>query len=220
MTEISLEASIDDIVVSKQTKGGYFPVTLMSSRGDVKCRYYHSAGEKKAVIFVGGVGGGFNSPAGNLYPQLCHTLNLHNISSLRIKFRYPSDLVESVVDVMIGITFLERFGIEEICLVGHSLGGAVVIQAGAAAPETVSTIVTLATQAHGAEVASILEDTSLLLIHGSDDKVMPVYSSTYIHDITPGEKQLLLYKGATHGLDEVSQNVRKEIKDWLLDHLK
>lgn len=220
MTEISLEASIDDIVIGKKKKGSYVPVKLVTNRGDVKCRYYHCAGSKKAVIFVGGKNGGFESPAGNLYSELSRTLNLHNISSLHVKLRYPNDLVESVMDVMIAITFLERFGIEEIGLVGYSIGGAVAIQAAASTPDSVRTVVTLATQAYGTEVASSLDHTSLLLIHGLNDEIMPVYSSTYVHDIAQGEKQLLLYKGATHKLLEVSKPVKKEIQNWLLTHLR
>lgn len=220
MKEVFIEASIDDIRVKKLTKSGYFPITLATDRGDVKCRYYHSVGEKKAVIFVGGTDGGFDTPANNLYPKLCKTLKHHNISSLRIKYRYPSELAESVLDVMVAITFLERFGIEEIGLVGHSLGGAVVLQAAASAPGTVSTVVTLATQAHGAEVASLLENVSLLFIHGESDEILPAYGSTYIHDISQGEKQLMLYKNATHTLTEVAVPVQQQIQSWLLTHLK
>lgn len=220
MTEISLETSIDDITVKKQTKAGYLPITLTTPRGDVMCRYYHTAGVKRAVIFVGGNKGGFESPANNVYPKLCRELQKNNISALRVKFRYPTDLVESVLDVVVGITFLERFGIEEIALVGYSFGGAVVIQAAAAAPETVTTVVTLATQAYGAEAATYLEDISLLLIHGANDEILPPHSSTYVHDIAPGKKQLIVYKGATHNLHEVAMPVRKQIHSWLLEHFR
>lgn len=220
MSEISLETAIDDIKVGKQTRSGYIPLILTTTRGDVRCRYYHRTGEKKAVIFVGGINGGFDSPAGNLYPKLCKMLEVHAISSLRIEFRYPDDLIESVLDAMVGITFLERFGIEEIALVGHSFGGAVVIQAAAAAPETVSTVVTLATQAYGAEAASFLEGISLLLIHGSNDEILPPYCSTYIHALAPGKKQLKFYKGATHTLLEVAKPVTKDVHDWLIDQLR
>jgi fermentation-respiration switch protein FrsA (DUF1100 family) len=220
MTEISLETSIDDISVKKQTKAGYIPVTLATPRGNVVCRYYHTAGVRKAVIFIGDNKGGFDSPASNLYPKLCKELQKNSVSALRIKFRYPTDLVESVLDAVVGITFLERFGIEEIALVGHAFGGAVVIQAAAAAPETVTTVVTLATQAYGAEAATYLENISLLLIHGANDEILPPHTSTYVHDMAPGKKQLHVYEGATHGLHEVARPIRKEIHAWLLAHFR
>ncbi len=218
MTEISIETSIDDIVVKKQTKAGYIPLSLATSRGSISCRYYHTSGVRRAVVFVGDKTGGFDSPAKNLYAKLSKELQKNNISALRIKFRFPEDLVESVLDVVVGITFLERFGIEEIALVGHAFGGAVVIQAAAAAPETVNTVITLATQAYGAEAATFLENISLLLIHGANDEILSPHSSTYVHDIAPGKKQLIVYQGATHSLQEVAQPIQKQIRKWLFEN--
>jgi dienelactone hydrolase len=54
--------------------------------------------------------------------------------------------LESVFDTLAGITFLkDNHRKKSIGLVGHSFGGAVVVQAATAAPDIVSTIVTLAT---------------------------------------------------------------------------
>ena len=54
---------IDDVEVCGQiTKNGYTPIKikLLTSRQDsIDCRYYyHAEGAKKAVIWVGGIGGG------------------------------------------------------------------------------------------------------------------------------------------------------------------
>lgn len=54
-----------------------------------------------------------------------------NISSLRIQYRNPVNMEECIYDVITGINFLEREGIFVIALTGHSIGGAVVIQAAA-----------------------------------------------------------------------------------------
>lgn len=215
---ISLEMTIDDISVGSKSNT-YVPITLGTNRGEVHCRYYHTPGEKRAVIFVGGVGGGFDSPARNLYTKLSHALTLHKISSLRLAYRHPDDLLESALDVLAGITFLERFGIDSIALVGHSFGSAVVIQAAAAAPETITTVVTLAAQAYGAEVVRDLRDTPLLLIHGTADEILSSTSSTYIHDIADTEKELLLIDGARHNLDEASKEVYGAVQDWLIEHV-
>jgi pimeloyl-ACP methyl ester carboxylesterase len=67
------------------------------------------------------------------------------INSLRVRFLYPTNLYESVLDVIEGIHLLEQQGIESVGLVGHSFGGAVVIQAGTASSDRVRTVVTLST---------------------------------------------------------------------------
>jgi hypothetical protein len=63
-------------------------------------------GTDKGVVMVGGIGGGFDTPADNLYPRLCLDFKEAGISSLR-KFRHPADLTESVIDVITGIEFLK-----------------------------------------------------------------------------------------------------------------
>ena len=55
-----------------------------------------------------------------------------------------------MIDVISGIMFLEKNKIQSAGLVGHSLGGAVVIKAAAASPNIVRTIGTLSTQSYGA----------------------------------------------------------------------
>ena len=75
-----------------------------------------------------------------------------------------------MIDVIAGITFLEKNKIQSVGLVGHSLGGAVVIKAAAASPNIVRTVVTLSTQSYGAaEDISKLRQRgwSILLIRGT-----------------------------------------------------
>jgi triacylglycerol esterase/lipase EstA (alpha/beta hydrolase family) len=90
-----------------------------------------------------------------LYPHLCQKFIKKEINSLRIRFRYPTDLYEFVLDVIEGIHFLEQQRIKSVGLVGHSFGGAaVVIQVGTASSDRVRTVVTLSTQNYGAEGVS------------------------------------------------------------------
>jgi predicted esterase len=58
-----------------------------------------------------------------------------------------------------------------------------VIQAAVEASEIVSTIVTLATQSYGTvEVVSKLKQgTSVLVVHGTNDKVLPVYCLEHVY---------------------------------------
>jgi len=214
--------------LGEMTNDGYTPIRLVTSRGGgggVDCRYYHTAGASNAVIWVGGVGGGWDTPARELYPYLCQKLIRKDINSLRVRFRYPTDLYQCILDVIEGIHFLEQQGVESVGLVGHSFGGAVVIQAAtttaASSSDTVRTVVTLSTQSYGAEgISGLKQGSSILLIHGTDDKVLPPYCSSYVYSLAYDPKEIIFYRGATHGLDEAAEQVHQMVHDWLVKHLK
>ena len=107
-------------------------------------------------------------------------------------------------------------------MVGHSLGGAVVIKSAAALPNIVRTIVTLATQSYGAvEAVSQLgqEGCSILLIHGTDDDVLSPVCSSYVYNKASDPKHIILFEGAKHGLEEAAKEINQIIYQWLLEHL-
>jgi alpha-beta hydrolase superfamily lysophospholipase len=199
--------------------GGYEAVTMQTSRGDVTCRYYSAPDARRGAIWVGGVGGGFDTPARGLYPQLCSELAAAGIASLRVRYRDPLNLSEAVLDVLAGVGYLAGEGIAELALIGHSFGGAVVIQAGTAS-DSVRSVVTLATQAYGADVASELpEECALLLIHGADDTVLPPASSEFICTLAHEPKRLVILEHAGHLLDEAAEAVYREVRGELLMRL-
>jgi pimeloyl-ACP methyl ester carboxylesterase len=196
--------------------------TAVKLQEKIDCRYYEIKDTKKAVIYVGGVGGGWDSPAGELYSRLSQSLLSNGISSLRIRYRYPTDLNECVIDVIAGVKFLENNRVQSIGLVGHSLGGAVVIKAAAALPNIVRTVVTLATQSYGAvEAVSQLgqEGCSILLIHGTDDDVLWPICSSHVYDKANDPKHIILLEGAGHGLGEAADDIYQTTYQWLLQHL-
>ena len=212
------------------TNDGYTPIRLVTSCGGCggggDCPYYYTAGASNAIIWVGGVGGGWDTPARGLYPHLCKKLIRNDSNSIRVRFRYPTDFYKTVLDVIEGIHFLEKQGIESVGLVGHSFGGAVVIQAAtttttaAASSDRVRTVVTLSTQSYGAEgVYRLKQGSSILLIHGTDDKVLLPYCSSYVYNLANDPKEIIFYKGATHGLDEGAEHVHQMVHDWLVKHL-
>jgi pimeloyl-ACP methyl ester carboxylesterase len=205
------------------TKDGYIPIKLLTSRKDgVECRYYYAEGAKKAVILVGGIGGGWDTPARGLYPQLCQKLvNNETIRSLRVQYRYPRDLDESITDVIAGIKFLEHAGIQSVGLVGHSFGGAVVIKAAVAVPNIVKTVVTLSTQSYATveAVSQLRQGCSILLIHGTDDDILWPSCSSYVYDKANNPKKIILYDGAKHGLEESAEQVHQVVYQWLVEHL-
>ncbi len=214
----SFEMMVEDVEVGPHQEG-YHPVKLITSRGFIDCRYYPVTDAQKAAIWVGGVGGDWDTPARGLYPRLCQELTSEGIASLRVRYRYPTDLVESVLDVLAGLTYLQDQGIESVALIGHSFGGAVVIQAAAQA-EDVHTVVTLATQSYGADsVAELATRCSILLLHGTADPVLRPLCSQHVYQLALEPKRLILYPDAGHGLDEVAEEVHSHVRDWVIQQL-
>lgn len=197
---------------------GIRPVTLETDRGPVQSRYYAVPGGELAVLWVGGVGGGFDSPARGLYPRLAADLTADGVASLRLRFRDPRDLEEAVYDVLCGLSFLGRQGIHHVALVGHSFGGAVVIQAAASNRGAVCTVVTLATQGYGTDPVGDLS-CPILLVHGEADEILPASCSIHVHRKARDPKKLVLVPGTGHALEEASEAVCREVRDWLKAYL-
>ena len=217
---------IKDINVGSITDEGYRPVILknLDRNINVECRYYKTGSKNKAsaAIFVGGIGGGWDSPAKGLYSKLSIKLKDNKINSLRIRYRYPSNLEESVIDILAGVEFItQNERISSIALVGHSFGGAVVISAASQVANIIKTIVTLATQSYGAEGISRIREgsCSILLLHGINDNTLPPYCSLYVYKNAKEPKQLVLYDKASHSLDEVSDRVFQKVYSWIVENL-
>lgn len=199
----------------------FLPISLINKKGQVtNCRYYPAIGSKYAVILVGGIGGDFDSPAKNLYPKLASKLSSQGVSGLRVQFRYPTDLQESIADVIVAARFLESKGVEALGLVGHSFGGAVVIQAGVSLG-AVKTVVTLATQGFGTDIVDRLAPrASIFLIHGSKDETLSSSNSRFVFEIAQEPKRLLILDGNGHGLVESASEVLDIVYNWMVEQLK
>jgi len=218
----SLEMRIGEVRRDGPTSEAYETVVLATSRGDVEIRYYAAARASGGAVFVGGAGGGFDTPVrGWLYPRLSEQLSRDDrIACLRVRYRRPSDLAECTLDVLAGISFLQSEGVESVALVGHSFGGAVVVQAAAASP-AVRTCVPMSTQTYGVEPAAELSPRcSILLAHGTADEILPHRCSEYVYQIAREPKKLLLKEGARHGLDEWADELPGILRDWIRAELK
>jgi pimeloyl-ACP methyl ester carboxylesterase len=91
----------------------------------------------------------------------------------------------------------------------------------AAASPSVSTVVSLSPQTFGAEAVYAFRDfQSLLLMHGTEDDMFPIQTAHTIYEFAHDPKELLLFKGANHDLDEAAPEVFTTIRDWILSNMK
>ncbi|MSQ42247.1 MAG: alpha/beta hydrolase [Dehalococcoidia bacterium] len=192
-------------------------VTIDTARGAVAGRFDEAPGAVAAVLLVGGADGGFDGPAEALYPTLAADLVACGVSALRLDFRlhrFPNDVEEGVRDALAGLHWLEQRGYARVALVGHSFGGAVVIEAGVRAAN-VAGVATLATQTAGAERVAELAPRPLLLIHGAADIRLPPACSVMLHRMAGEPRELVLIEGATHSLRQAREQVRARLLEWV-----
>ena len=176
---------------------------------------FHEAPEgRAAVIWVGGAAGGLDGPAGGLYQRLAERLAPERIASLRLDYREPNDLDSCALDALTGVAYLESMGRTRVALVGHSFGGAVAITAGVENPE-VAAVAALSSQTYGTGAVSYLSPRPLLLIHGTDDEILPDACSRDLYNRARQPKEMLLYPGCRHGLEECRDDVDRDLHAWL-----
>ena len=190
-------------------------LVFVTNNGHIQGRYHVTTQPAvAAVIWVGGAGGGLDGPAGGLYPRLARYLVTDNIASLRLHYRFPNQLYDCVLDTLLGVEYLFSLGHSRIALAGHSFGGAVVISAGAASNK-VTAVSALSSQTYGTNQAPQVSPRPLLLMHGSDDGMLPDACSRDIYARANEPKQILLYPGCRHGLDECRDQVDKDLLEWI-----
>ncbi|MDB6122260.1 MAG: phospholipase [Pedosphaera sp.] len=197
-------------------------LTLQTNRGDVTCCYHPALGHTNILggtIWVGGAGGGLDGPARGLYPEACRRLQKKGVAGLRLHYRFPNDLAECVLDTLLGVEFFKQEKVGRITLVGHSFGGAVVITAGALS-DAVKAVIAMSTQTYGTDLAPRISPRPLLLIHGTVDEVLPDLCSRRVFAEAKPPKELKLYDGAHHGLDEVREELLDFLVDWIPGHLQ
>lgn len=191
---------------------------INTSRGNIFSLFHPTRTMDAAVVWVWGAGGGVTGPAGGIYIRLAEKLVGEGIASLRLDYRWPNDLYECVLDTLAGVTLLLGVGFKKIALVGHSFGGAVVI---AAAPynDKVVAVAGLSSQSAGAQRVSEVAPRPLLLVHGSDDAIIPVRASQFIYDLAQQPKELRFFEGAGHSLTECREDLDELLFAWLKEKL-
>ena len=193
-------------------------LTIETGRGDVRAILHEAKSHTgRGIVWVWGVRGGFDGPADSVYRSLAEELR-DEVTSLRVDYRHPTVFDECVSDALAGVAYLEERGCRTVALVGHSLGGAVVISA---APRSllVRAVVALSSQTLGAGNAAEVSPVPLLLIHGENDRNLPVQCSRLIYDWAEEPKELVVYPGAGHGLRQCKDEVRELLRAWLVEKL-
>jgi alpha-beta hydrolase superfamily lysophospholipase len=166
------------------------------------------------VLWVFGAGGGWGGPAGGLYPRLGRQLAEEGTLSLEVAYQHPAQLRPCILDVLIALKWLESEGRRRVVLVGHSFGGAVVIQA-AGMSRCVIGVAALSSQVHGAGTIGQLRGKQVLLIHGEADEILPDLCSRELYELACEPKKLILYRECRHGLEDCQESLDTDLLAWL-----
>ena len=217
--ESRLGIRIDQVLVGPPHEGDAGEgLVIRTTRGDIRAILHAAADTKRAVIWVCGARGGFGGPGSGIYAELSEEFTGNGITSLRMDYRYPNEIQECALDLLAGINFLRAMEYGPVVVVGHSFGGAVVIAAGAFS-DHVAGVVSLSPQTYGAQGAGMLSPTPLLVVHGKADTRLPFSCAVAIHDWAKDPRELVLYEGAEHRLDECRDELMDLLRRWIPEKL-
>jgi alpha/beta superfamily hydrolase len=165
------------------------------------------------VLACGGAMGGLLGPADGLYHDLGVRLADDGIGLVRVGYRKPNDLGACVHDLVAVAELAARRGARRFVTMGHSFGGAVAVRAAIVLGDDAAGVVTLATQSAGCEEAERLAGTPVLLIHGTNDEILPPQASELVQMLTGGE--LVVFPGSGHLFSDVGDELRERLGAWI-----
>ncbi len=211
---LDLAGALD--ITEVETGDGTRHTEILTRAGKLGLMWHGEPSEDDRVLVTcAGAFGGFLGPASGLYFDLARALAPAGVTTVRVDYRQPNNLQACVLDVAVAVDLAERCGGERFVVLGHSFGGAVAVGAGAAMPDHVAGVVTLATQSAGCEPAAELGGRPLLLVHGDADAVIPAYSSAHVRQLA-GHGEVVVLPGAGHLLAEAADELRKRLVPWIL----
>jgi alpha-beta hydrolase superfamily lysophospholipase len=218
--------SIEEIMASFEVGDAPLPdgdtgqgLKFHTNRGDFKAIIHRSPGAQQAVVWVCGARGGFGGPGPGTYATLAEQFVSKGITSLRLDYRLPNDIMECVFDLLSGVAYCKRTGHGPVVVVGHSFGGAVVVAAGANSAH-IKGVVSLSPQTAGAGMAGALAPRKLLVVHGKADTRLPFRCAEMIYEWAKEPKELVLYEGAEHRLEECRDELESLLTAWIPDTLE
>jgi pimeloyl-ACP methyl ester carboxylesterase len=188
---------------------------IYTLRGLLTVLWHGPRDASSVVVTCGGGMGGLLGPADGLYHALGTELAAaHGIATMRVGYRKPNDLSRCVHDVAAAADLASRSGARGFVVMGHSFGGAVAIQAGIVLGAHCRGVVTLSTQSAGCEHASELGETPLLLLHGTEDEILPAETSAVVQMLA-GHGEVVLLPGAGHLLTQAATEIRERLSTWI-----
>src|SRR5436190_8154187 len=185
-----------------------------TSEGENIARHHEAPAGHPAVLWVFGSGGGLGGPAGGLYERLGRRLAPGRAASLQLDYRDPGNMVACVLDVLVGVEYLKSRGHVRVVLVGHSFGGAVVINAALSSDDVIA-VASLSSQTYGVGNVAELSPRPIFLVHGEADEVLPYLCSAGLFVSARKPKELKLYPGCRHGLDACRDELDADLEGWL-----
>ena len=194
---------------------GLAHLEIYTMRGLLTVLWHGARDAHDVVLTCGGGMGGVLGPADGVYHRLGVELaEQHGIATMRVGYRKPNDLSRCVHDVAAAADLASRSGARGFVVVGHSFGGAVAVQAGAVLGDHCRGVVTLSTQSAGCENAAELGDTPLLLLHGTDDELLPAETSAVVQMLA-GHGEVVLLPGNGHLLSQSAAEVAERLLSWI-----
>jgi pimeloyl-ACP methyl ester carboxylesterase len=192
---------------------------VYTMRGLLTLMWHGDHAARNVVVTCGGGMGSLLGPAGALYHWLGNALATEGFGVIRVGYRKPNDLARCMHDVAAAGDLASRAGARHFVVIGHSFGGAVAVQAGVVLGEHCAGVVLLSTQSAGCEHASELGDTPLLLLHGTDDEILPPETSSVVQMLA-GHGEVVLLPGTGHLLTEAADDVRDYVMTFIHANLR
>jgi len=188
-------------------------LAIRTTRGAIPVIMHAPESATLAVVCISGAIGGFDGPA-HLYPRLGLELPRKGVTVVRANYRVPNDFNECLLDTLAALSLLKATGHQRAAIIGHSFGGAVAINAGTITP-VATAVIAISSQLAGAHVVGELAPKPLLLIHGTNDDILPPRSSELIYERAGEPKSLRLFEGADHRLSGKGEELFALVDEWL-----
>jgi pimeloyl-ACP methyl ester carboxylesterase len=193
---------------------GLWHLELFGRSGLLTVLWHGPLDSRTAVVTCGGAVGSLLGPARALFYRLGEAWADMGIATLRVGYRRPGDLDRCTTDAVAAVDLALLQGAERVVTIGHSFGGAVAVRAAAARRASAAGVVTLSTQAGGAEPAEELDGCPMLLVHGGSDQVLSPAASGLVRMLAP-HAELLILPTAGHGLQEAADEVFDRLYAWV-----
>jgi hypothetical protein len=201
--------------------GPYSPMVLDTTEGPIEARFYQPeqpSVPSTAILWLGDVTGGFDSPAGGAYDRLAERFQALGVASLRLQYRNPLDHATSGLDALVGAFLLVNQGFERFVAVGHGLGALGAVQVGLSFPAAAG-VAAIAPHQTAIDGIERLSPKPLLLMHGTADIQVRTQVSREILAKAREPKRIYYYQGADHQLSQAVEPASADLFEWISETL-